>query len=305
MKSVVMHSELPSKLSNNSKIQPIKIPQMKKQSFQTKRLVPGGGLFVFHSKTLRRKKQRVAASADLASEVPNLGVARALFVILVLHVAAIAAIFIHNRVTDDDIVSEGGNSPKMMSATTSSDRVPPPPVVKSGETFYFVATGDTYARIARLKGVDVQELRDLNNGKGLDPGAILRIPAGKITVPGETASDVPGSDSIRSSTPSGIQRAIVVKPETGHLNEAESPSIVSGPREVSAPVAGSEITDVPRAIPVPEDDAPVRTYAVKSGDTAWKIAKQHNVPVQALLKANSIEDARKLQVNMKLRIPTR
>ena len=73
---------------------------MKKQSFQTKRLVPGGGLFVFHSKTLRRKKQRVAASADLASEVPNLGVARALFVILVLHVAAIAAILVVRRAVE-------------------------------------------------------------------------------------------------------------------------------------------------------------------------------------------------------------
>ena len=304
MKNVVMHSESPSRLSNNSKIQPIKIPQMKKQSFQTKRLAPGGGLFVFHSKT-RRKKQRVAASADLGSEVPNLGVARALFVILVLHVAAIAAIFIHNRVTDDDIVTTAEDSPKVISATSSGDRVSPSPVVKSGETFYFVATGDTYARIARLKGVDVQELRDLNNGKGLDPGAILRIPAGKITVSGEVASAVPGSDPDLSAAPSSIQRAVVVKPETGQLDKADSPSIVSGDREVSVPVVRSEIAGAPRAIPVHEDAAPVRTYAVKSGDTAWKIARQHNIPVQALLKANSIEDARKLQVDMKLSIPAR
>ena len=296
-----MHSELPSKLSNNSKTQPIKIPQMKKQSFQTKRLAQGGGLFVFHSKT-RRKKQRVAASADLGSEVPNLGVARALFVILVLHVAAIAAIFIHNRVTDDDIVTTAGDSPKVISATASDDRVSPSPVVKSGETFYFVATGDTYARIARLKGVDVQELRDLNNGKGLDPGAILRIPAGKITVHGEVA---PAADPSLSATPSSIQRAVVVKPETGQLDKADSPSIVSGDREVSVPVVRSEIADAPRAIPVPEEAAPARTYAVKSGDTAWKIARQHKIPVQALLKANSIEDARKLQVDMKLSIPAR
>jgi hypothetical protein len=63
---------------------------MKRQSFQKKRRPTGGGLSVFHAKTKRRKKQRVAASADLGSEVPNLGVARALFVILVLHVAALA-----------------------------------------------------------------------------------------------------------------------------------------------------------------------------------------------------------------------
>ena len=222
MKSEGTHSESLFKLSNDDNIQPIEIPRMKKQSFQTKRLATGGSLFVFHSKTHRRKKQRVAASANLASEVPNLGVARALFVILVLHVAAIAAIFIHNRVTDDDIVSAAGDPPKAMPAVSPRDRGAPPPVVKSGETFYFVATGDTYERIARLKSVDVQELRDLNNGKGLDPGAILRIPAGKSAVRGEIVSAAPEIDSSQPSAPSGSQAVVVVKPDTHQLTEGET-----------------------------------------------------------------------------------
>ena len=54
-----------------------------------------------------------------------------------------------------------------------------------------------------------------------------------------------------------------------------------------------------------EQGSSARIYAVKSGDTAWRIAQQHDVSVQALLEANEIKDARRLQVNMKLRIPTR
>ena len=274
---------------------------MKKQTLQKKRIAASeGALFVFHSKVSRRKRQRVAASADLASEVPNLGVARALFVILILHVAAIAAIFIHNRVTADDVVTVPAVSEEEAVAIAAPVAIPQP-AAKSGETFYFVSTGDTYDRIARIKGVDVQELRDLNGSKGLDPGAILRIPANRsgATEPlsaGDSDSGVSSPPSIATSSGGN-----------GTLGESgtteESGTVILPVRQDVAAVSNPEVP-VPRAIPVPEDNAPFRTYAVKSGDTAWKIAKLFKVPVQTLLEANNIEDARKLQVNMKLRIPT-
>jgi LysM repeat protein len=282
---------------------------MKRQSFQKKRLPTGGGsLFVFHSRTPRRKKQRVAASVDLASEVPNLGVARALLVILVLHVAAIAAIFIHNRVTDDDVVTTGSESKNATSAFGRQDRESAT-AAKGGEIFYFVSTGDTYERIARLKSVDAQELRDLNNGKGLDPGAILRIPTNRIASTAETASGnpVPVSDAPEPPITPVNQVSAVVEPRVPRSGEkGATSSTVRGGREQAAPpsrLQGGDPTPASsRQVPAPEQG---RIYAVKSGDTAWGIAQQHDVSVQELLEANEIKDARRLQVNMKLRIPTR
>ena len=272
---------------------------MKKQLLQKKRIAAGeGGLFVFHSKVSRRKRQRVAASADLASEVPNLGVARALFVILILHVAAIAAIFIHNRVTADDVVAAPEES-KEKAVSTASSVTSSQQAAKSGETFYFVSTGDTYDRIARLKSVDVQELRDLNGSKGLDPGAILRIPLSRKVA----AGPLPANDS--DSGTSSAARIVASSSGNGALGDKDEKVIITLPvRQDVGVLSGPEVS-VPRAIPVPEDNAPFRTYAVKSGDTAWKIAKLFKIPVQSLLETNNIEDARKLQVNMKLRIPVR
>jgi LysM repeat protein len=233
--------------------------------------------------------------------VPNLGVARALFVILILHVAAIAAIFIHNRVTADDVVAAPEGS-KEEAVSTASPVANSQEAAKSGETFYFVSTGDTYERIARLKSVDVQELRDLNGSKGLDPGAILRIPVSRKV----GAEPLPADDS--DSAPPSAARIVGSSNGNGALGESgakdEKMMITLPVRQDVGVLSGSEVS-VPRAIPVPEDTAPFRTYAVKSGDTAWKIAKLFKIPVQSLLETNNIEDARKLQVNMKLRIPVR
>ena len=277
---------------------------MKRQSFQKKRLPAGGrSLFVFHSKIRRRKKQRVAASADLASEVPNLGVARALLVILVLHVAAIAAIFIHNRVTDDDVVATDSGSKNAASAFGTQNKEPAT-AAKGGEAFYFVSTGDTYDRIARLKSVDVQELRDLNNGKGLDPGAILRIPINRIvpTVEAASGNSDPVPDASEPSVAPVNQVAAVVKPSvTQSAGGGAASSTIRVRRDQVVPSSSQlQAGDLTR-----EQGSSTRIYAVKSGDTAWRIAQQHEVSVQALLEANEIKDARRLQVNMKLRIPTR
>ena len=117
---------------------------------------------------------------------------------------------------------------------------------------------------------------------------------------------LPADDS--DSVPSSAARIVGSSSGNGALGESgakdEKMMITLPVRQDVGVLSGPEVS-VPRAIPVPEDNAPFRTYAVKSGDTAWKIAKLFKIPVQSLLETNNIEDARKLQVNMKLRIPVR
>ena len=290
---------------------------MTRKSFQKKRRpTGGGGLFVLHSKTRGRKKQRVAASADLGSEVPNLGVARALFVILVLHVAAIAAIFIHNRVNDSGVAGTEEGRTQVSSAFATQPKTETS--VSKGEHFYFVATGDTYERIARLKNVHVTELRELNKNKGLGHGAILRIPANKLAIPVEAASLDPGPAPQTPDSPAAPLNPgpVVVKPNVSdpaareksnaadRLSQGGPEQVGSARSESSPPVSPNRKPSIAVAIPV-SAETPSATYIVKTGDTPWGIARQHGVTVKELLEANDIKDARRMRISMKLRIPGR
>lgn len=59
---------------------------------------------------------------------------------------------------------------------------------------------------------------------------------------------------------------------------------------------------------VPQDGAdmpmePAATHVVKEGDTLYMIAKQHNVTLEALMRANPDIDPYNLQIGMEIRVP--
>ena len=58
-------------------------------------------------------------------------------------------------------------------------------------------------------------------------------------------------------------------------------------------------------VPAPPVAKPVEStkYVVKAGDNPWKIAKNHGISVEALLKANEIKDSKKLAVGDVLLLP--
>jgi len=257
-----------------------------RKTLQKKRRAAGnGGLKILHSKARRRKTQRVAAGAaaspDLGSEVPNLGVARALFVILLLHVAAIAAIFVHNRLTNDDpvvhkspVLPEGG-----VAATVAPANLPQ---VARGEDYYFAATGDTYEKIARARNVDVTALRELNNDVEVHPGRILRLPTG---------APVPSAARVVAAAPPVARAEEVVHGAPRAMIVPEDPPAVRVRPQVASPV-----TTV-----APSSSETV--YTVRTGDTAWGISNRFKVTPDALLQLNGVTDARKLRVGMTLKIP--
>ena len=274
---------------------------------------------ILNSKTRRGRKQQVAAgaatSADLGSEVPNLGVARALFVILLLHVGAIALIFIHNKWNNDEPValkSPVKEAPKAVAAV-----VPNLPKVQQGEDYYFVATGDTYERIARTKNVDVMALREVNNNVALRAGRILRMPTGAhvpaaAQVPAvaplarrSAPEDPPAIRPVDPAPVEGRPRTVAMdeRPATPALGVAENPPVrvqVERPVHVTPQI---RVENAAQAIPVTEDSGKV--YTVKAGDTIWGIASDHKVSREALLELNGISDPRKLRSGMTVKIPTR
>ncbi|NNC87168.1 MAG: LysM peptidoglycan-binding domain-containing protein [Akkermansiaceae bacterium] len=278
-----------------------------------RRPVNKSGLMILHSKTRSRKrKQRVAAGAaagDLGSEVPNLGVARALFVILILHVGAVAAIFIHNRVTNDDpVVKKSTVDPAGASAGTGGGSggaamVAALPQVEQGEDYYFVATGDTYERIADLKQVDLDALRELNNNVALRAGRILRLPS---NAGGASSSAVVVRAAVPASVPPPQReqpRSVAEPPTVAVVVDAPPVPVVAqaGRVEESPPESGGAV----RVRPAQAAATGSRRYTVKTGDTVWSIANRHGVDQQVLMSRNGLADPRKLRVGVTLTIPAK
>lgn len=153
---------------------------MKTKAFQTKRK-PKKGFRTLYAKT-RKRKQRVSAAAaggDFAGEEPNLGVARALVVILILHVAAIIAIVVHSSRNDEGqlaVKDSPVTRPAQTASVVASSSQAAQPKIGPRDRFEYVEQGDTYERFARRHNVDVQQLRRVNNNTPLKYGLALIVP---------------------------------------------------------------------------------------------------------------------------------
>lgn len=289
---------------------------MKQDRLSTKRRpVRKGGvstLFAKVSGNNRRKRHRAATTAEaFEGDVPNLGVARALAVILAIHVVAIGGIFIHSRWFDDGeeapVVRKAVQVEPTRDAIGGGLRDEREDLVqfRSGDSQYTIGTGDTYARIADRFGVVEEDLRKANDNIPLREGRYLRIPPKTIAAvePAEFAELRAGrqlSEPITPPVAPAIEpdepmpappRAIPVQPELIATDAARAVDA----RNAGSPPAAAE--------PAPSARAGGDRYTVKSGDTFWAIARKHGVDVNQLMKTNGISDPRKLKIGMELRIP--
>lgn len=269
----------------------------------TKRLpVRKGVLKRLHAVTSGRK-QRVAATAnpaDLDDGESGRKITTGLIVIVAFHVVAIALYFIHQRfiegrVPEVEVVSKpiaAGNSPRTASGVTVDDL----PRLAPGELSHRVEAGDTYAKIAFARGVEESALREANSNIPLRSGISLRVPPKTIVakVPAEVTdlrANVPSADRGRvepapADITNGAPKAKLVKPS--------APANTSPAPPVATPVREAEKTTPKSA---------GRSYTVQQGDNMWKISKRLKVDQDKLMKANGIEDARKLRVGMTLVVP--
>lgn len=244
------------------------------------------GLFHRLNAVTNSRRQRVAAAAsatEMEAEDGSSKISRALTIIFLIHIVAIALIFIHQRFLD-------GREPAVSSAVKNapSEAAPAPgrngedlPRLSSGEKSYIVRTGDNYARIAAAEGVDENDLRQVNHNVDIGPGLILKIPPKRIV-----AEEPPELAAIRRQTASDRDRGLV---------EAAPADISNAPRAMMVRPA------------VNHDGAPPAasgtSYVVRPGDSIFRIANRHKVSQQSLMRVNGISDPRKMRVGMKLTIP--
>ncbi|GHC63292.1 LysM peptidoglycan-binding domain-containing protein [Roseibacillus persicicus] len=305
---------------------------MKTKAFQTKRK-PKKGFRFLHAKT-RKRKQRVSAAAaggDFSVEEPNLGVARALVVILILHVAAIVAIVVHSSTNDSELavkdtpVATPASKPQVASRPEQAAK----PKIGPGDRWEWVGAGDTYERIARKHSVDVQELRRINGNTPLSAGVALILPdpiapelpsapaMAEVTAPDPIIQEtlppiveVP----VRNGLPAEYEIVGTAQP----VDHAPEPFPTTQPVPVQEFVRTEPVVNVtpqaqpaPQPAPAPEpvvvQQAPpkpaTKSYTVRKGDTLWAIANRNGISVDKLLAANRNVDPKKMRPGITVKIP--
>lgn len=272
---------------------------MKTQSLSVKRRPSRKGAVrtLMANVARNRKRHRASTSADprdFEGDVPNVGVARALVVILSIHVVAIAGIFIHSRWIDVGGKAESATEaavlvePKPLGAigTGDPDAGLDLPKISSGDSLYTVGAGDTYETIAGRFRIEEDRLRVLNDNLPLRPGRVLKVPAQKIT-----AVEPPELAELRDGRP-------VVEDSAAGLPDLPGMIPTKAARALDAGAAPE-----PTPSPSAASGGSGRVHVVRSGETPWAIAQKHGVTVDALMKANGINDPRRLRIDMTLKIP--
>jgi LysM repeat protein len=278
---------------------------MKLSSLSVKRRPVKKGAFRTLFANVARKKHRAATAAapmpEMEGDVPNLGIARALVVILIIHVIAIAGIFAHSHFFEGDAAKAAVAEKELLEPVKPQPKAANLPQIAPGEDFHIVKTGDTYEKIAVAKGVEVADLRAVNDHMDLSADLILRIPARTIvaTEPEELIRLRNGSAVLES--PLDLAESLPVDElRSAPMVETEAAAQLVRPN-VSRDVEAGRPPEPTAAAPVSHGSG--AKYTVKSGDTFWKIAQNNGTTPDAVMKANRITDPRKLRPGMQLIIP--
>jgi LysM repeat protein len=284
---------------------------MKLSSLSVKRRPVKKGAFRTLFANVARKKHRAATAVaapmpEMEGDVPNLGIARALVVILIIHVVAIAGIFAHSHFFEGDAAKAAVAEKELLEPVREQPAAAANlPQIATGEDFHIVKTGDTYEKIAMANGVEVADLRRVNDNTALSADLILRIPARTIvaTEPEELIRLRNGSAVLETDT-----TVETVVGSTLPVDDLRSAPMVE--TDAAAQLVRPNVTrGVEAARPVEQAGAPAASaasgtkYTVKNGDTFWKIAKANGTTPDAIMKANRITDPRKLRPGMQLIVP--
>jgi LysM repeat protein len=242
------------------------------------------------------KMRARAATADYDLEDyeeetgPNMRFSHAVFVVLVLHVIAVAGVFAFNSIKARQVAAGGG-------AEVSASKAEAAAVARLGgaaaasarqEGTHTVVAGDTLTRIAALHGTTVEALEKENSittYSTIRVGQVLRIPKGST----KPAAPKPIPARVIATTSKSVAAA---KP----ASSAKAPASPGNFTAVTKP-ANTEPAPTAASGKTPE------TYTVEKGDNPYSIARKFGVSYQKLIEINSIEDPTKIQIGQILKLP--
>lgn len=244
-------------------------------------------------RVVQRKKLH-ARAASKANEIddyegesePGMKLSQAFFVVLVLHVIAVGGIYgfsqfkEHSKAKSAVKAEAIAAAQKVEADTLAAKNLPvvaekPATIPKT----YTVVAGDTLKRIASKSNTSIANIEKLNE---LAPGAVLHV--GQVLTVGSMLKSAETEK----------------KPTTAN---AAGPSIVAKAPPVIVTETASAKTQA-KTEAAPEKESPSKaSYVVAKGDTPISIAKKLKVSQETLMKANNIDDPRKLKIGQTIKIP--
>ena len=236
---------------------------------------------------------RAASSRDEVEEYenesePSMKLSQAFIVVLVLHVVAVAGVYGFNQLKEKPArpatakteASEAAAAVTEKKADTLAKAQDASAAkAQATEISYTVVAGDTLRRIASKFNTSVaslEKVNDLTSTSILKVGQILVIgSSGKVAAAAsqstESLSKLPPTPAIVAKAPPVKAPAVQGKPEAGPLGKTQA-----------------------------SDE---KTYVVAKGDNPYSLAKKFNVSQAALMKANNIDDPKKLKIGQRLVVP--
>lgn len=163
----------------------------------------------------------------------------------------------------------------------------------TGGTTYTVKAGDTLYSIAKKYNVTVAALAKANNITNYN---LIRV-GQVLVIPGTTAPTPPPATTVKYTVKAGDTLYSIASKYNTTVAAIASANKITNTSLISV---GQVLI-----IPVKQPPPPVTTvkYTVKAGDTLYSIARNYNVTVTALAKANNITNYNLIRVGQVLVIP--
>ena len=235
---------------------------------------------------------RAASSRDEVEEYenesePSMKLSQAFIVVLVLHVVAVAGVYGFNQLKEKPArpatakteATEAAAVTEKKADTLAKAQAASAAKAQATEISYTVVAGDTLRRIASKFNTSVASLEKLND---LTSTSILKV--GQILVIGS-------SGKVAAAASQSTESLSKLPP---------TPAIVAKAPPVKAPTVQGK----PEAGPLEKTQASdEKTYVVAKGDNPYSLAKKFNVTQAALMKANNIDDPKKLKIGQRLVLP--
>jgi len=244
-----------------------------------------------------------------AEAEPNMRFSHALFVVLVLHVIAVAGVFAFNSIKARQMAEDAARpavKPPEPLAATATPAPKSPPSAAAGRQIHVVAAGDTLSKIASKYRSSVEAITAAN---GISAASLLRIGQEIVIPPPGNRPLMEAAERKKPTLATVVASARTVEAPRPEAKKSAPPPALSQSAAIAAahpatPPAvqdsKAKLTQAAPAKSVPPEDG---VYVVQKGDNPYSIARRYGVSYKKLLEINGIEDPTRVQIGQKLKLP--
>jgi len=245
---------------------------------------------------------------------PSMKLSQAFFIVLLLHVVAVGGIYAFSKYKE-------GSSPKPVA------KVEAPAVKEPTETkkevvaqdskpatptqSYTVVGGDTLKRIASKFGTSIESIEKANN---LAANSVLHV--GQLLTIAKATKNI-ATEATKQNAAEKPAPAVAAQVSQIKTVEAKNPATKTADTQATPAKAAdakisaqtgtqpaAQLTAAKTDIGTPaKQNSTDKTYLVAKGDTPYSIAKKLKVSESELMKANKIDDPKKLKIGQPLVLP--